>query len=123
PKSLQQTTHMSRMVADPKLFADHFGHPLTGPHISPKAVSLGSLLQKLGHLGALLLAEAGPCSRGGAGLLSLYSPLVRASPLHPLAYRSLADAQGLGYALLGPSLLLEFEGSQTPSFAPVGGLF
>jgi hypothetical protein len=68
PKSLEQTTYMSRVVADPKLFADHYSHPLTGPHISPKAVSLSSLLQKLGHLGALLLAQARPCSRGGSAL-------------------------------------------------------
>ena len=43
--------------------------------------------------------------------------------LHPLTYRSLADAQSFGYALLGPSFLFEFEGSKTPSLAPVGGLF
>ena len=55
-----------------------------------------------------------------AALQSLYSPAV-ASPLHPLAHRSLAYAQGFGYPLLGPSLLLEFEGPQTPSFTPVGG--
>jgi len=35
----------------------------------------------------------------------------------------LANAQGFGYALLGPSLLLEFEGPKAPSLAPVGGLF
>jgi hypothetical protein len=46
-----------------------------------------------------------------------------ANALHPLANRSLANAQGFGYALLGPSFLLEFEGSKMPSLAPVGGLF
>src|SRR5918993_414163 len=68
PQGLQQTTHMSRVVADPKLFADHYSHPLTGPYFSPKAVSLSSLRKKLGHLGALLLAQAGPCSRGRSAL-------------------------------------------------------
>src|SRR5215204_4714850 len=67
-KSLEQTTHMSRVVADPKLFADHYSHPLTGPHISSKAVSLGSPFQKLGHFGALLIAQARPCSRGRSAL-------------------------------------------------------
>jgi hypothetical protein len=66
PQSLEQTTHMSRVVADPKLFADHYGYPLTRPYLSSKAVSLGSPFQKLGYLGALLLAQAGPCSRSGS---------------------------------------------------------
>jgi hypothetical protein len=35
----------------------------------------------------------------------------------------LADAKGFGYALLGPSLLFEFEGPKAPSLAPVGSLF
>ena len=68
PKSLQQTTHMRGVVADPELFADHYGYPLTCPYISPKAVSLSSPLQKLGHPGTLLLAEARSCSRGGSAL-------------------------------------------------------
>jgi len=59
---------MSRVVADSKLFADHFGHPLSCPYFSPKAVSLSSSLQKPGHPGTLLLAQARPCSRGGSAL-------------------------------------------------------
>src|SRR5215217_8238883 len=116
----EQTTHMSRVVADPELPSDHYSHPLALPYLSPKAVDLGSPFQKLGHLGTLLLAQARPCSRSGSAPQSLYSSAI-ASPLHPLAYRPLADAKGLGYALLGPPLLFEFEGSQTPSLAPVGG--
>jgi hypothetical protein len=68
PQGFEQTAHVSRMIADPELFADHFGHPLTRPYLSSKAVSLSSPLQKLGHLGALLLAQARPCSRGGSAL-------------------------------------------------------
>src|SRR5829696_4704007 len=66
PKSLEQTTHVSRMVADSKLPSDHLCHPLARPHVCSKAVGLGSPFQKLGHLGALLLAQARSCSRSGS---------------------------------------------------------
>jgi hypothetical protein len=56
PQGFEQTTHVSRMVADPKLPSDHYGHSLTRPSFSPKAVSLGSLCQKLGYPGALIFA-------------------------------------------------------------------
>jgi hypothetical protein len=68
PQSLEQTAHMSRVVADPELSSDHYGHPLARPYLSPKAVSLGSPLQQFGHFGALLLAQAGPRSGGGSAL-------------------------------------------------------
>lgn len=58
PQGFEQTTHMCRMVADPKLSSDHFGYPRTRPYLSPETVCLGSPLQKLGHFGALLLAQA-----------------------------------------------------------------
>ena len=57
-QDFEQTTHMRRMVAHPKLSSDHFGYPRARPYLSPKTVRLGSPLQKLGHLGALLLAQA-----------------------------------------------------------------
>src|SRR5215207_1399132 len=68
PQGFEQTTHMSWMVADPKLPSDHYSHSLARPRFSPKAVSLSSPLQKFGHLGALLLAQARQCSRGGLAL-------------------------------------------------------
>ena len=68
PQSFEQTTHVSRMVAHSKLPSDHYSHPLAGPHLSSKAVSLGSPLQKLGQFRPLLLAQARRCSRGGLAL-------------------------------------------------------
>jgi|SRR5919107_3235101 hypothetical protein len=68
PQSFEQTTDVSRMVADSKLPSDHPSHPLARPHVSSKAVSLGSPFQKLGHLGALLIAQARSCSRSGSAL-------------------------------------------------------
>jgi hypothetical protein len=66
PKCLEQTTHMSRVVAYPELSADHYSHPLTCPYLSPKAViSLSCPLQKLWHPGALVLAQARPCPGAG----------------------------------------------------------
>ena len=62
-QGFEQTTHMSRMIADSKLPSDHYGHSLTRPRFSPKAVSLGSLCQKLGYPGALIFAQAG-CRSG-----------------------------------------------------------
>lgn len=52
----EQTTHMRRTVAYPKLSSDHFGYPRTRPYISAETVRLGSPLQKLGPFGTLLLA-------------------------------------------------------------------
>ena len=43
--SLEQTTHMRGVVAEPKLPSDHYGYPLAGPYLSPKTVCLGSLGQ------------------------------------------------------------------------------
>jgi hypothetical protein len=63
PQGFEQTTHMPRMIADSKLPSDHYGHSLTRPRFSPKAVSLGSLCQKLGYPGALIFAQAG-CRSG-----------------------------------------------------------
>src|SRR5215204_5879228 len=54
PQSFEQTTHVSRMVADPELPSDHYSHSLARPRFSPKAVSLGSPLQKLGQFRPLL---------------------------------------------------------------------
>ena len=68
PQGFEQTTHMSRMIADSKLPADHYGHSLTRPRFSPKALSLGSLCQKLGYPGALIFAQAG--CRSGRRLVS-----------------------------------------------------
>jgi hypothetical protein len=47
PQGFEQTTHVSRMVADPKLPSDHYSHSLTRPRFSPKAVSFSSPFQKL----------------------------------------------------------------------------
>src|SRR4029453_9734311 len=68
PQSFEQTTDVSTMVADSKLPSDHPSHPLARPHVSSKAVSLGSPFQKLGHLGALLIAQARSGPRGGSAL-------------------------------------------------------
>jgi hypothetical protein len=64
----EQTTHMSGVVTDPKLFADHYSHPLARPYLSPKTMGLGSLCQELGQSSALILAEAGCRSRSGLAL-------------------------------------------------------
>ena len=40
--------------------------------------------------------------------------------LHPLAYGPLGDPQGIGYVLLLPALPFELQGSQAPTFAPIG---
>jgi hypothetical protein len=48
PQSFEQTTYMSRMIADSELPSDHYYcHPLAGPYLSSKAVSLSSPFQKL----------------------------------------------------------------------------
>src|SRR5215213_5668797 len=60
-QGFEQTTHVSRMVAHPELFADHRSHPLARPYLSPKTMRLGSPGQELGQCSARLLAEAGCC--------------------------------------------------------------
>src|SRR3954454_14108679 len=112
---------MRRVVAHPKLFSDHLGHPLARPHIPSKTVRRCSLDQKFGQPGALFCAQAR--SRPGSdptpqALHALFTP-----SLEPLAYGSLAHTQSVSYLLLIPSLLFEFPGSKTSSFAPVSSLF
>src|SRR5215208_8011591 len=104
PELGQQTAHTSWMVSDPKFSPNHLRHPLTRPHLSSKTVRLGSLGQQIGQLGKPFLAQAGRCPRSNPALQTFDSSAV-ASPLHPLAHRSLAHAQGVGYLLLGPAFL------------------
>src|SRR5215210_7283763 len=61
PERFEQTAHMSRMVADPELFANHYSYPLAGPYLSSKAVSFGSPF---------------PCSRPGPRLFAAGTILV-----------------------------------------------
>jgi hypothetical protein len=103
-QGFEQTTHMSRMIADSKLPPDNYGHSLTRPRFSPKAMSLGSPLQKLGYPGALIFAQTG--CRSGWRLVSqgFHSPLSGA--LHPLADGPFSYPESFGYLLLFPALLL-----------------
>src|SRR5215208_4293152 len=52
PQLPNQAADVRRVVEDPELPADHYSYPRARPYLSPKAVSLSSPLQKLGHLGA-----------------------------------------------------------------------
>jgi hypothetical protein len=109
-----------RMVDNPELFANHFGHPLAGPHLSPKSVDRGSLGQQLFELRPLLFAQAWRRTWRGPLAESFYPAL--ASPLHPLAHRSFGDAQSPSYIPLVPTLLLEFPGSEATTFSPIDSL-
>ena len=42
--------------------------------------------------------------------------------LHPLAYSTFGDAQGLGYLPLFPALFFELVGPQAPALAPIASL-
>jgi hypothetical protein len=103
-QGFEQTTHMSRMIADPKLPSDHYSHPLTRPRFSPKAMSLGSLCQKLGYPGALIFTQAGCRSRWRVVSQAFHSLLSGA--LHPLTYGPFSYPESLGYMFLFPALLL-----------------
>jgi hypothetical protein len=103
-QGFEQTTHMSRMIADSKLFADHYSPPLTRPRFSPKAVSLGSLCQKLRYPGTLIFAQAG--CRSGWRVVSQAFYSLFSGALHPLAYGPFSYTESLGYLLLFPALLL-----------------
>jgi hypothetical protein len=103
-QGFEQTTHMSRMIADSKLPSDHYGHSLARPRFCPKAVSLGSLCQKLGYPGALIFAQAG--CRSGRRLVSQAFHSLLCGALHPLADRPFSYPESLGYLLLFPALLL-----------------
>lgn len=89
---------MRRVVEDPKLPADHFGYPRTRPYLSPKAVRLGSPLQKFGHPGALLLAQAG--CRSGRRLVPQAFHTILSGTLHPLADSPFGYSQSVGYLRL-----------------------
>jgi hypothetical protein len=104
PQGFEQTTHMSRMIADSKLPSDHYGHSLTRPRFSPKAVSLGSLCQKLGYPGALIFAQEG-CRSGWRPVPQAFHPLLSGT-LHPLADGPFTYPESFGYLLLFSALLL-----------------
>jgi hypothetical protein len=100
---------MSWMVADPKLFADHYSYSLARPYIPSKTVCLGSLCQKLGQFGALLLAQA-RCCPGRRLVSQAFHPLLSGT-LHPLADGPFRDPQSVGYLRLFPALLFELIGA------------
>src|SRR5215213_8819381 len=104
PQLPNQAADVRRVVEDPELRADHFGYPRTRPYLSPKAVSLSSPLQELGHLGALLLAQAG--RRSGRRLVPQAFHTFLSGTLHPLADRPFGYSQGVGYLRLFPAPLL-----------------
>ena len=101
-QGFEQTTHMSRMIADSKLPSDHYGHSLARPRFSPKAVSLGSLCQKLGYSGALIFAQAG-CRSGWRVVSQAFHSLLSGA-LHPLADGPFSYPESFGYLLLFSSL-------------------
>jgi hypothetical protein len=103
-QGFEQTTHMSRMIADSKLPSDHYGHSLARPRFSPKAVSLGSLCQKLGYSGALIFAQAG-CRSGWRVVSQAFHSLLSGA-LHPLADGPFSYPESFGYLLLFAALLL-----------------
>jgi hypothetical protein len=105
PQGFEQTTHMRRMIADSKLPSDHYGHSLTRPRFSPKAVSLGSLCQKLGYPGALIFAQAG-CRSGWRLVSQAFHSLLLSGALHLLADGPFSYPESFGYLLLFPALLL-----------------
>src|SRR5215208_6688353 len=90
-QGFEQTTHMSRMIADSKLPSDHHGHSLTRPRFSPKAVSLGSLCQKLGYPSALIFAQAG--CRSGWRLVSQAFHSLLSGALHPLVFNDSTNTE------------------------------
>src|ERR671911_1677583 len=95
PQLPNQAADVRRVVEDPELPADHFGYLRTRPYLSPKAVSLSSPLQELGHLGALLLAQAG--RRSGRRLVPQAFHTFLSGTLHPLANCPFGYSQGVGY--------------------------
>jgi hypothetical protein len=100
---------MSRMVADPELFADRYSHPLARPYIPSKTMRLGSLCQKPGQSSSLVLAEAR--YRSGRGLVSqAFHSFLSGTP-HPLAYGPFGYPQSIRYLRLFPALLFELIGA------------
>ena len=104
PQGFEQSTHMSRMIAHPELPPDHNGHSLARPRFSPKAVSLGSLCQKLGYPGALIFAQA-RCRSGWRLVFQAFYSLLSGA-LHPLAYGPFCYTESFSNLLLFPALLL-----------------
>jgi hypothetical protein len=106
---LEQTTHMSRVVADPKFSPNHLCHPLTRPQLSSKAVSLSSLSHKLGQFRSLIFTQTWRCARRRLVSQGLHALLP--GTLHPLAYCSFTNPQSVGYLRLLPALFLQLEGA------------
>src|SRR4051794_23980404 len=110
PELFEQTTHVSRMVADSKLFSDHLSYPLTCPHLSSKTMRWCSLSQKSRQFGAIFLAQTGWCSGRRRVCLQAFHSLLFGA-LHPLTYGPFRNPQSIGYLRLFPTPLFELEGA------------
>jgi hypothetical protein len=120
PQGFEQTTHMSRMIADSKLPSDHYGNSLTRPGFSPKAVSLGSLCQKLGYPGALIFAQTG--CRSGRRLVSQAFHSLLSGALHPLAEGPSLTQRASAICFCFQPCSFSSKARRAPALAPVADL-
>jgi hypothetical protein len=81
----------------------------------------GPLGQQLFELHSLVLTQAWRRAGGGPLPQAFHSTLLP-GPLHPLAYRTFADAQSPSYLPLVPTPLLEFPGSEVTTLSPISSL-
>ena len=105
PQSFEQAAYVRRVVVYAELFADHLGHPLARPPLTPKTVCLGTSGQQLGQSRPLLWSKSRNSSRCLPATERLDATALFAST-QPLAERSLSNPQCWGYLMLFPTLLV-----------------
>ncbi len=108
---------MSRMVADAEDLFDHCRYPSGGPKVAAEPVMLGAFGQDSRDLLLLLGAQSRPRAGGRMAAQRLDASFPRR--FHPLAHRPTSHAEGSSYLLLLPALLLQFPGSEPPTFSPI----
>src|SRR5919197_4836439 len=100
---LAQAANMAWVVRDAECQVNDGGDTAAGPDLSPEAIGFGPALQQLWQTSQLLGRQAAGSGRVRTMPQGFWS--LAAGARHPLAERSLADAQGGSDLALGPALL------------------
>ena len=118
--TLENPSHLGRMVRDAEFPLDDPAHPPPGPDFPAEPIGRRPPGQQLRELAPLLAAQPGRRPDGLAVAQGPGSSL--AGPSHPAAHRPAGDAQCLCHGRLLPALLHQFSGPQPAGLFPIGRL-
>ena len=110
---------MGWMIPDSKLLLDQYCHSRCGPDRPAKPVVLGTFLQQIGQLGALLSRKSR--LRARRRLMTQRLGSLRLGFFDPLTHGSFRHAESVSDIFLFPTLFVQLPAAQSSAFAPIFG--